>query len=51
MLSPSLSRGVCDLRSIMQALGLGMGIMAKDKVRTKTWLRGFYMIFEEPGHY
>ncbi len=51
VLSPSFSRGVCDIRSIMQALGLGMGIMAKDKVRTKTWLRGFYLIFEEPGHY
>lgn len=51
VLSPSISRGVCDMRSIMQALGLAMGIMAKDKVHTKTWLRGFYLIFEEPGYY
>ena len=51
VLSPSISRGVCDLTSIMQALGLAMGIMAKQKVHTKMWLRGFYLIFEEPGHY
>ena len=51
VLSPSVSRGICDMKGIMQALGLAMGIMAKEKVKTKMWLRGFYMIFEEAGHY
>lgn len=51
ILSPSISKGVCDLKAIMQALGLAMGPIANQKVRTKIWLRGFYLIFEEPGHY
>ncbi len=51
VLSPSISRGVCDLKSIMQALGLAMGPVSKQKVKTKMWLHGFYLIFEEPGYY
>ena len=51
ILCPGISRGYCDLTAIMQALGRAMGPPAKQKVRTKTWLHGFYLIFEEPGHY
>lgn len=51
ILCPGISRAYCDLTAIMQALGLAMGPQAKQKVRTKTWLHGFYLIFEEPGHY
>jgi hypothetical protein len=51
VLSPSISRGVCDMRAIMGALGRAMGPIAKQKVQTGAWLRGFYLIFEEPGNY
>lgn len=51
ILCPGISRGYCDLTAIMQSLGSAMGPQAKQKVRAKTWLRGFYLIFEEPGHY
>ncbi|MCJ2540866.1 MAG: hypothetical protein LN414_06335 [Candidatus Thermoplasmatota archaeon] len=51
ILCPGISRGYCNLTAIMQALGLAMGPQAKQKVRTKMWLHGFYLIFEEPGHY
>ena len=51
ILSPSISRGVSDMRTIMRALGVAMGPKAKEKVRTKTWLHGFYFILEEPGRY
>jgi len=51
ILCPSISRGYCDMSTIMRALGQAMGTQAKEKVRTKTWLHGFYLILEEPGHY
>jgi len=51
ILSPSISRGYSDMTTIMRALGNALGPKAKEKVRTKTWLHGFYFILEEPGHY
>jgi hypothetical protein len=51
ILCPSISRGYCDMAAILEALGRAMGPQAKEKVRTKTWLHGFYLILEEPGHY
>jgi hypothetical protein len=47
VLCPDISGEYSNLRGMVKALGIAMGPEAKQKVRLKLWLQGFYMIFEE----